>query len=79
MVGGLDSLAKDPTFVSVAKQEMAEAMHMPVTDMEGVAQGILNGRSGRVTAVKRKRRPIPTPPSVPASTQQERAHADTSV
>ncbi|XP_067095644.1 dihydropyridine-sensitive L-type skeletal muscle calcium channel subunit alpha-1-like isoform X1 [Osmerus mordax] len=79
MVGGLDSLAKDPTFVSVAKQEMAEAMHMPVTDMEGVAQGILNGRSGRVTAVKRKRRPIPIPPSVPASTEQESAHADTSV
>uniref|UniRef100_A0A4W6F591 Voltage-dependent L-type calcium channel subunit alpha n=1 Tax=Lates calcarifer TaxID=8187 RepID=A0A4W6F591_LATCA len=61
--GGLGSLARDAGFVSVAKKEMAEAMHIPITEMEGVARGILNERSGSVTSVK-KRRPVPVPPSV---------------
>uniref|UniRef100_A0A4W6F841 Voltage-dependent L-type calcium channel subunit alpha n=1 Tax=Lates calcarifer TaxID=8187 RepID=A0A4W6F841_LATCA len=60
--GGLGSLARDAGFVSVAKKEMAEAMHIPITEMEGVARGILNERSGSVTSVK-KRRPVPVPPS----------------
>ncbi|XP_072537832.1 calcium channel, voltage-dependent, L type, alpha 1S subunit, b isoform X1 [Salminus brasiliensis] len=58
---GLDPLAEDPKFVSVTKQEMVEAMKISMEDMEGVAKGILNGRSGQ--PVKRKRRPIPVPPS----------------
>lgn len=41
---------------------------MDVVEMEGAAQGILNGRTGRVT--KRKRRPIPVPPSTPAKPQE---------
>ncbi|KAM6977782.1 dihydropyridine-sensitive L-type skeletal muscle calcium channel subunit alpha-1-like [Aplochiton taeniatus] len=65
--GGLDALASDPRFVSLTKQEMAEAIHLPVADMEGLAQGILNGRPGRVTSVKKKRRPIPVIPSATAS------------
>ncbi|XP_036435156.1 calcium channel, voltage-dependent, L type, alpha 1S subunit, b [Colossoma macropomum] len=59
--GGLDTLAEDPKFVSVTKKEMAEALNISVEDMEGVAKGMLNGRSGK--PVKRKRRPIPVPPS----------------
>uniref|UniRef100_A0A3Q3JSW9 Voltage-dependent L-type calcium channel subunit alpha n=1 Tax=Monopterus albus TaxID=43700 RepID=A0A3Q3JSW9_MONAL len=61
--GGLASLARDPSFVSVAREEMAEAMRIPITDMEGVVQEILNKRSGRITSGK-KNRPIPVPPSV---------------
>uniref|UniRef100_A0A4W6F8S2 Voltage-dependent L-type calcium channel subunit alpha n=1 Tax=Lates calcarifer TaxID=8187 RepID=A0A4W6F8S2_LATCA len=53
--GGLGSLARDAGFVSVAKKEMAEAMHIPITEMEGVARGILNERSGSVTSVKKRR------------------------
>uniref|UniRef100_A0A3Q0TCE5 Voltage-dependent L-type calcium channel subunit alpha n=1 Tax=Amphilophus citrinellus TaxID=61819 RepID=A0A3Q0TCE5_AMPCI len=60
--GGLVSLARDPSFVSLTKKEMAEAMHIPIAEMEGVAQGILNERSSSMTSVK-KRRPIPVPPS----------------
>uniref|UniRef100_A0A3Q3JUG4 Voltage-dependent L-type calcium channel subunit alpha n=1 Tax=Monopterus albus TaxID=43700 RepID=A0A3Q3JUG4_MONAL len=48
--GGLASLARDPSFVSVAREEMAEAMRIPITDMEGVVQEILNKRSGRITS-----------------------------
>uniref|UniRef100_A0A3Q2WCL3 Voltage-dependent L-type calcium channel subunit alpha n=1 Tax=Haplochromis burtoni TaxID=8153 RepID=A0A3Q2WCL3_HAPBU len=55
---GLVSLARDPGFVSLTKKEMAEAMHISVSDMEGVAQGILKERSSSMTPVK-KRRPIP--------------------
>uniref|UniRef100_A0A672LPC8 Voltage-dependent L-type calcium channel subunit alpha n=1 Tax=Sinocyclocheilus grahami TaxID=75366 RepID=A0A672LPC8_SINGR len=55
--GGLDSLAEDPQFVSVTRKELAEAINIGVEDMEGMAQGIVNGQSGKVT--KRKRRPIP--------------------
>ncbi|XP_035239389.1 dihydropyridine-sensitive L-type skeletal muscle calcium channel subunit alpha-1-like isoform X1 [Anguilla anguilla] len=58
--GGLGTLAQDPKFVSVTKQEMAEALLVDVKDMESAAMALLNGRSGRV--VKRKKRPIPTPP-----------------
>uniref|UniRef100_A0A672YTZ9 Voltage-dependent L-type calcium channel subunit alpha n=1 Tax=Sphaeramia orbicularis TaxID=375764 RepID=A0A672YTZ9_9TELE len=43
-LGGLTSQAKDPGFVSIAKKEMADAMHMPVAEMEGVAQVNTRGR-----------------------------------
>ncbi|XP_010782718.1 calcium channel, voltage-dependent, L type, alpha 1S subunit, b [Notothenia coriiceps] len=59
--GGLSSLAKDPSFASVARQEMADAMHTSVNDMESVALGILSERAGSVASDK-KRRPIPVPP-----------------
>ncbi|TRY66853.1 hypothetical protein DNTS_033024 [Danionella cerebrum] len=58
--GGLDSLAEDPQFVSVTKKELAEAIDIGLEDMESMAQGLVNGKSGKVT--KRKRRPIPVPP-----------------
>uniref|UniRef100_A0A3P8NRE6 Voltage-dependent L-type calcium channel subunit alpha n=1 Tax=Astatotilapia calliptera TaxID=8154 RepID=A0A3P8NRE6_ASTCA len=63
---GLVSLARDPGFVSLTKKEMAEAMHISVSDMEGVAQGILKERSSSMTPVK-KRRPIPVPSPAPAA------------
>uniref|UniRef100_A0A8C9X8G7 Voltage-dependent L-type calcium channel subunit alpha n=1 Tax=Sander lucioperca TaxID=283035 RepID=A0A8C9X8G7_SANLU len=63
--GGLASLAKDPGFLSVTKQEMADAMHTTVDEMESVAQDILSKRAGSVTSVK-KRRPIPVPPPATA-------------
>uniref|UniRef100_A0A8D0CPI9 Voltage-dependent L-type calcium channel subunit alpha n=1 Tax=Sander lucioperca TaxID=283035 RepID=A0A8D0CPI9_SANLU len=44
--GGLASLAKDPGFLSVTKQEMADAMHTTVDEMESVAQDILSKRAG---------------------------------
>uniref|UniRef100_A0A7N6AZ22 Voltage-dependent L-type calcium channel subunit alpha n=1 Tax=Anabas testudineus TaxID=64144 RepID=A0A7N6AZ22_ANATE len=68
--GGLVSLARDPGFVSVTKKEMVDAMHIPMSEMEGVAQGILNKRHSSVTSVK-KRRPVPVPPSVTAAAAQE--------
>ncbi|KAG9334505.1 hypothetical protein JZ751_007588 [Albula glossodonta] len=60
--GGLDALAQDPQFVAVTRQEMADALLVDVEDMESAARALLNGRTGHV--VKRKRRPIPTPPSL---------------
>uniref|UniRef100_A0A8C6NPN2 Voltage-dependent L-type calcium channel subunit alpha n=1 Tax=Nothobranchius furzeri TaxID=105023 RepID=A0A8C6NPN2_NOTFU len=57
--GGLVTLARDPDFVCVSKKEMADAMGMPVNDMEGMARGILNEQP----AVRKKRRPIPVIPS----------------
>uniref|UniRef100_A0A8D2ZK28 Voltage-dependent L-type calcium channel subunit alpha n=1 Tax=Scophthalmus maximus TaxID=52904 RepID=A0A8D2ZK28_SCOMX len=83
--GGLASQARDGDFVSVTKREMADAIHIPIPEMEGLARGILNERSvkkrrpvpepGRHVAaqetrqpdpaVRRKRRPVPTVPSVP--------------
>jgi len=56
--GGLDTLARDPGFVSATKREMSDALHLPVAEMEGMAQGIINGRATK------KRRPIPVLPSV---------------
>lgn len=76
--GGLASLAKDADFVSATKREMAEAMHIPVTQMEGMAQGILNERSGSVASVK-KRRPIPVPPVGPSAATQETVKPDPAV
>ncbi|KAG1973754.1 calcium channel, voltage-dependent, L type, alpha 1S subunit, b [Pimephales promelas] len=68
--GGLDSLAEDPQFVSVTRKELAEAINIGMEDMEGMAQGIVNGQSGKVT--KRKRRPIPVPPGPkPAKPNEE--------
>ncbi|KAI5095068.1 voltage-dependent L-type calcium channel subunit alpha-1S, partial [Silurus meridionalis] len=67
--GGLDTMAEDRKFISVTKKEMAEAMKISVGDMEEAAQGILNEKSGKT--VKRKRRPIPVPPSAkPAKSNQ---------
>lgn len=66
--GGLVTLARDPAFVAMTREEMSEAIQMDVPEMEGAAKGILNGRSGRET--KRKRRPIPVPPSRPAQPQK---------
>uniref|UniRef100_A0A665X6M9 Voltage-dependent L-type calcium channel subunit alpha n=1 Tax=Echeneis naucrates TaxID=173247 RepID=A0A665X6M9_ECHNA len=45
---GLASLAKDADFVSATRKEMADAMSMPMVQMEGMAQGILDERSSSV-------------------------------
>uniref|UniRef100_A0A674C2T7 Voltage-dependent L-type calcium channel subunit alpha n=1 Tax=Salmo trutta TaxID=8032 RepID=A0A674C2T7_SALTR len=45
--GGLESLARDPRFVSVTKQEMAEALNFDPVDMESSATELMNGRRGR--------------------------------
>ncbi|XP_016087231.1 dihydropyridine-sensitive L-type skeletal muscle calcium channel subunit alpha-1 [Sinocyclocheilus grahami] len=71
--GGLDSLAEDPQFVSVTRKELAEAINIGVEDMEGMAQGIVNGQSGKVT--KRKRRPIPVPPGTKSTKPKENTSA----
>uniref|UniRef100_A0A671MIB9 Voltage-dependent L-type calcium channel subunit alpha n=1 Tax=Sinocyclocheilus anshuiensis TaxID=1608454 RepID=A0A671MIB9_9TELE len=71
--GGLDSLAEDPQFVSVTRKELAEAINIGVEDMEGMAQGIVNGQSGKVT--KRKRRPIPVPPGTKSTKPKENISA----
>ncbi|KAI1890748.1 hypothetical protein AGOR_G00156820 [Albula goreensis] len=55
--GGVEALAWDPGFVTMTKREMAEAMHIDLDNMEGMAEVILNGRRGHV--VKRRH---PTPP-----------------
>ncbi|MEQ2302250.1 hypothetical protein AMECASPLE_004799 [Ameca splendens] len=67
--GGLVSLSKDPGFVSATKKEMADAMHIPVSEMEGMARGILNERSDCIPSVK-KRRPVPVPPPAAAGGQK---------
>uniref|UniRef100_A0A3P8ZLG1 Voltage-dependent L-type calcium channel subunit alpha n=1 Tax=Esox lucius TaxID=8010 RepID=A0A3P8ZLG1_ESOLU len=46
--GGLESLARDPRFVSVTKQEMAEAFNVDPVEMESSATEIMNGRRERV-------------------------------
>lgn len=76
--GGLTSLARDAGFVSVTKKEMADAMHIPIAEMEGMAQGILNERSGSIPPVK-KRRPIPIPPSGPTVAARETGEPDPAV
>uniref|UniRef100_A0A4W5KEY7 Voltage-dependent L-type calcium channel subunit alpha n=1 Tax=Hucho hucho TaxID=62062 RepID=A0A4W5KEY7_9TELE len=65
VVGGLGDLANDNSFVAVTRNEMAEAMRMPMSHFEDVALGLLNGRSGRATSATRKKSPIPAPPSAP--------------
>uniref|UniRef100_A0A8C7HUA3 Voltage-dependent L-type calcium channel subunit alpha n=1 Tax=Oncorhynchus kisutch TaxID=8019 RepID=A0A8C7HUA3_ONCKI len=59
VVGGLGDLANDNSFVAVTRNEMAEAMRMPMSHFEDVALGLLNGRSGRATSATRKKSPIP--------------------
>ncbi|XP_073723927.1 calcium channel, voltage-dependent, L type, alpha 1S subunit, b [Misgurnus anguillicaudatus] len=59
--GGLDSLADDPKFVSVTRKELSEAINIGLDDMEGLAKGILKEKCPNPP--KRKRRPIPVPPS----------------
>lgn len=56
---------------------MADAMHIPISEMEGMAQGILNKHSS-ITSVK-KRRPIPAPPSVTAAAAQATDQPDPAV
>uniref|UniRef100_A0A8C7TTG3 Voltage-dependent L-type calcium channel subunit alpha n=1 Tax=Oncorhynchus mykiss TaxID=8022 RepID=A0A8C7TTG3_ONCMY len=46
--GGLESLARDPRFVSVTKREMAEALNFDPMDMESSATELMNGRRGSV-------------------------------
>lgn len=48
-------MAGDPNFLSVTRQEMADAMNFDPDDMENSATDLLNGRRGRV--VKRKKQP----------------------
>uniref|UniRef100_A0A674C5E3 Voltage-dependent L-type calcium channel subunit alpha n=1 Tax=Salmo trutta TaxID=8032 RepID=A0A674C5E3_SALTR len=62
--GGLESLARDPRFVSVTKQEMAEALNFDPVDMESSATELMNGRRGRVT----------TPPIRPPRRSQRKAN-----
>uniref|UniRef100_A0A8C8M645 Voltage-dependent L-type calcium channel subunit alpha n=1 Tax=Oncorhynchus tshawytscha TaxID=74940 RepID=A0A8C8M645_ONCTS len=54
--GGLESLARDPRFVSVTKREMAEALNFDPVDMESSATELMNGRRGSVVT-----RPIRPP------------------
>uniref|UniRef100_A0A665X6S3 Voltage-dependent L-type calcium channel subunit alpha n=1 Tax=Echeneis naucrates TaxID=173247 RepID=A0A665X6S3_ECHNA len=75
---GLASLAKDADFVSATRKEMADAMSMPMVQMEGMAQGILDERSSSVKPVK-KRRPIPVPTSGPSVAAQETEQPDPAV
>lgn len=63
--GGAPSLAGDPGFVTVAKREMADAMHVPVSEMEGAAHSLLKEHSASQVSVKKKR-PIPLPPGAAA-------------
>ncbi|KAM4562813.1 dihydropyridine-sensitive L-type skeletal muscle calcium channel subunit alpha-1-like isoform 2-T2 [Odontesthes bonariensis] len=74
--GGVVSLAKDPGFVT--EKQMADALHVPVPEMQGVAQGILDEHSGSIPSVK-KRRPVPVPPSNPAEVKLETGRPDPAV
>uniref|UniRef100_A0A8C7FCX4 Voltage-dependent L-type calcium channel subunit alpha n=1 Tax=Oncorhynchus kisutch TaxID=8019 RepID=A0A8C7FCX4_ONCKI len=62
--GGLESLARDSCFVSVTKQEMAEALNFDPVEMESSATDLMNGRRGRVT----------TPPIRPPRRSQRKAN-----
>lgn len=53
-------------------------MHIPISKMEGMAQGILSKRSSSITSVK-KRRPIPAAPSVAAAAAQQMNQPDPAV
>ncbi|XP_046881682.1 calcium channel, voltage-dependent, L type, alpha 1S subunit, a isoform X1 [Hypomesus transpacificus] len=65
---GLAVLADDPNFLSLTKQEMAEAMNFDPKDMETSASQLLSGPRGKA---KRKRRPIPPlPTSAPSQLNQ---------
>ncbi|KAK1152751.1 voltage-dependent L-type calcium channel subunit alpha-1S-like [Acipenser oxyrinchus oxyrinchus] len=50
--GGLEVLARDPQFVAVTKQELADAIHIDLAEMEGAAMVLLNGRRGRVVKTR---------------------------
>ncbi|KAK7916200.1 hypothetical protein WMY93_011961 [Mugilogobius chulae] len=67
--GGVRSLAGDPGFVSVTKRELAEAMHIPMSEMEGAAKSLLKERSSSQSSNKKKR-PVPVPPSAPSTAPQ---------
>uniref|UniRef100_A0A671X5Q9 Voltage-dependent L-type calcium channel subunit alpha n=1 Tax=Sparus aurata TaxID=8175 RepID=A0A671X5Q9_SPAAU len=71
----LSSLARDPSFVSVAKEQMADAIRTSVNDLESMAQDILSERPDSVTSVK-KRRPIPVPPPVSAAAALQTGQPD---
>lgn len=72
------SLARDPSFVSVAKEQMADAIRTSVNDLESMAQDILSERPDSVTSVK-KRRPIPVPPPVSAAAALQTGQPDPAV
>uniref|UniRef100_A0A8C7TN08 Voltage-dependent L-type calcium channel subunit alpha n=1 Tax=Oncorhynchus mykiss TaxID=8022 RepID=A0A8C7TN08_ONCMY len=65
--GGLESLARDPRFVSVTKREMAEALNFDPMDMESSATELMNGRRGSVV----------TPPIRPPRRSQRKANQST--
>ncbi|KAG2468021.1 voltage-dependent L-type calcium channel subunit alpha-1S-like isoform X1 [Polypterus senegalus] len=46
--GGLAALANDAKFIAVTKQEMADAIQIDLSEMEGAAMVLLNGRRGHV-------------------------------
>uniref|UniRef100_A0A8C7KYW8 Voltage-dependent L-type calcium channel subunit alpha n=1 Tax=Oncorhynchus kisutch TaxID=8019 RepID=A0A8C7KYW8_ONCKI len=46
--GGLESLARDPRFVSVTKREMAEALNFDPLELESSATELMNDRRGSV-------------------------------
>uniref|UniRef100_A0A671X857 Voltage-dependent L-type calcium channel subunit alpha n=1 Tax=Sparus aurata TaxID=8175 RepID=A0A671X857_SPAAU len=50
LTGGIASLARDPSFVSVAKEQMADAIRTSVNDLESMAQDILSERPDSVTS-----------------------------
>lgn len=77
-MGGLVSMSGDEGFVSATKKEIAAAMHMPVTQMEDLAQGIFIQRSGSAHS-GRKRRPIPNLPCGSFLASEETVQPDPAV
>ena len=69
---------KDPGFVSVTEKEMANALHVPDSEMQGEAQGICNENCGSIPSV-RKKRPVPVPPSNPSVVKLETGQPDPAV
>uniref|UniRef100_A0A4W5KU88 Voltage-dependent L-type calcium channel subunit alpha n=1 Tax=Hucho hucho TaxID=62062 RepID=A0A4W5KU88_9TELE len=65
--GGLESLARDPRFVSVTKREMSEALNFDPVDMESSATELMNGRRGSVA----------TPPIRPPRRSQRKVNQST--
>uniref|UniRef100_A0A674E1H4 Voltage-dependent L-type calcium channel subunit alpha n=1 Tax=Salmo trutta TaxID=8032 RepID=A0A674E1H4_SALTR len=65
--GGLESLARDPRFVSVTKREMTEALNFDPVDMESSATELMNGRRGSIA----------TPPIKPPRRSQRKANQST--
>ncbi|XP_063064429.1 dihydropyridine-sensitive L-type skeletal muscle calcium channel subunit alpha-1-like [Engraulis encrasicolus] len=61
---GLVTLARDPAYIAMARNEMSEAVQMDMPEMEGAAQVIIKAPPvAPARPSRRKRRPIPVPPS----------------